>query len=154
MASGDTIFMRLTFLLLLAFCSLASLSCGDGTRTADVPANPINSAPAQTPLPKATIDELASGRELYAKNCANCHKENGTGGEVEIEGKKLKPDNLTDAKRKGLSDDKILNVIMHGIEDDGMPAFKGKLSEGEMRDILKFVRVELQEMPAEPSPKS
>ena len=66
----------------------------------------------------------------------------------------MKPDNLTDAKRKGLSDDKILNVIMHGIEDDGMPAFKGKLSEGEMRDILKFVRVELQEMPAEPSPKS
>jgi hypothetical protein len=27
-------------------------------------------------------------------------------------------------------------------------AFKGKLSEGEMRDVVKFIRVELQKMPA------
>ena len=139
--------IRFTIIFLFSVFSIGVIACGEANKTANVAVNPINSAPAQTPLPKATIDELASGRDLYAKNCANCHKENGTGGEVEIEGKKLKPDNLTDAKRKALSDDKILSVIMNGIEDEGMPAYKGKLSEGEMRDILKFVRVELQKMP-------
>ena len=95
----------------------------------------------------------ASGRALYSTNCANCHKENGTGGQVEIDGRKMKPDNLTDARRKGLSDEKILNVIVNGIEDEGMPAYKGKLSEGEMRDIVKFIRIELQKMPAQVFPK-
>ena len=140
--------IRFIFILLFSILSVALLACGEANKTANAPVNPINSAPAQTPLPKASIDELASGRNLYATNCAKCHKENGTGGDVEIEGKKLKPDNLTDAKRKALSDDKILSVIMNGIEDEGMPAYKGKLSEGEMRDILKFVRVDLQKMPA------
>jgi mono/diheme cytochrome c family protein len=43
---------------------------------------------------------------------------------------------------------------MNGAEDDGMPAFKGKLSEGEMRDVVKFIRVELQKIPVPAAPKS
>jgi len=145
--------MRFTFLLLFSLFSVVLLSCSEGSNTANVPVNPINSAPAHTPLPKATIDELASGRNLYSSNCANCHKENGTGGEVEIDGRKMDPDNLTTSKIKGFSDDKILGYIMNGIVDEGMPAYKGKLSEGEMRDIVKFIRVELQKMPVQLSPK-
>ncbi|HUR99456.1 MAG TPA: cytochrome c [Pyrinomonadaceae bacterium] len=145
--------IRFTFLLLLSLVSVAVLSCGEAIKPANAPVNPINSAPAQTPLPKATIDELASGRTLYASNCANCHKENGTGGEVEIEGRKMKPDDLTTARMKGFSDDKMIGVIVNGIKDEGMPAYKGKLSEGEMRDIVKFIRVELQKMPVPGPPK-
>ena len=87
-------------------------------------------------------------------NCANCHKEDGSGGEVTIEGRKLNPDDLTSAKIKGFTDEKTLRYIMNGIPDEGMPAFKDKLSEAEMRDVLKFVRVELQKMPAASAPKS
>jgi mono/diheme cytochrome c family protein len=64
-----------------------------------------------------------------------------------FEGKKLKPEDLTSAKIKGFSDEKIIGYIMKGVEDEGMPAFEGKLSEGEMRDVVKFVRVELQKKP-------
>ena len=140
--------------LILAVVSLATLSCADTNK----PANNSASTPAgsnvvsATPLPSATIDELASGRKVYEINCANCHKADGTGGPVEIEGKKLNPDNLTSDKIKGFSDEKIIGYIMNGVEDEGMPAFKGRLSEGEMRDVVKYVRTEIQKMPAA-SPK-
>jgi len=146
--------LRFGFTLLFTFAILIALACGDSNKPANVAVNSVNTSPPQTPLPKATIDELASGRKLFASNCANCHKENGTGGEVIIEGKKLNPDDLTSAKIKGFADDKILRYITNGIEDEGMPSFKDKLSEGEMRDVVKFIRVELQKMPAPPSAKT
>jgi mono/diheme cytochrome c family protein len=146
---------RIALVLIFAVSTFVFLSCASGSNNTNVAVNTINSAPAHTPLPSATIDELASGRTLFSTNCAKCHKENGTGGEVIIEGKKLKPDDLTSSEIKGFSDDKIVRYIMNGVEDEGMPAFKGKLSEGEMRDIVRFVRVELQKMPPSPSaPKS
>ena len=133
----------------LSFAAIFVTSCATETKPGNAVVNSVNtSGPAQTPLPSATVDELASGRKIYATSCSACHKENGTGGEVEIEGKKLKPDDLTSAKIKGFSDDKILGYIMNGVPDEGMPAFKGKLSEAEMRDVLKFVRTEIQKMPA------
>ena len=144
--------LRFGFALLFALATVIALSCG--SKPANMTVNSVNTSPPQTPLPAATIDELASGRKLYSSNCANCHKENGTGGEVIIEGKKLNPDNLTSAKIKGFSDDKILRFIVNGIEDEGMPPFKKKLSEGEMRDVVKFIRVELQKMPAPASAKT
>jgi len=137
--------------VVFSICVLLFIACSDtatnvANNAANVPRS--NNATAPSPLPSATIDELASGRKIYATSCANCHKENGTGGEVTIEGTKLNPEDLTSAKIKGFPDDKMLRIIMNGLEDDGMPAFKGKLSEGDMRDVVKFIRVELQKMPA------
>jgi mono/diheme cytochrome c family protein len=145
-----------TFVLIFTLATCLLFACANGTNNSvNVAVNTVNPAPSYTPLPTGTIDALASGRTLYSTNCANCHKENGTGGEVVIEGKKLKPDNLTSAEIKGFSDDKIIRYVMNGVEDEGMPAFKGKLSEGEMRDIVHFIRIELQKMPPpSPGPKA
>ena len=143
-------------LLTVLICAILAIGCsGTSTNVASNNGNATRSGntPATTPLPSATIDELASGRKVYQASCANCHKENGTGGEVTIEGTTLKPEDLTSAKIKGFPDEKITRIIMNGIEDDGMPAFKGKLSEAEMRDVVKFIRVELQKMPAPAGPK-
>ena len=142
-----------TLVMSLLFAAIFITSCASETKPGNAVVNSVNtSGPSVSPLPSATVDELASGRKIYAQTCANCHQDDGTGGEVEIEGKKLKPDDLTSAKIKGFSDDKILGYIMNGVPDEGMPAFKGKLSEAEMRDVVKFVRTEIQGMPAE-SPK-
>lgn len=131
------------------FAILTTFSCGGDTAINTTVTNSINtSAPAATPIPAATIDELASGRKIYQTSCQNCHQEDGTGGPVEIEGKKIDPDDLTSAKIKSFSDEKILGYIMNGVPDEGMPAFKGQLSEGEMRDVVRFIRTEIQGMPA------
>jgi mono/diheme cytochrome c family protein len=149
--------IRVLITVVFSLCAFFALACSEPTTNVAINNANISrasNAPIATPLPSATIDELASGRKVYAASCANCHKENGTGGEVTIEGKTIDPEDLTSAKVKKFDDDKMIRIIMNGAEDDGMPAFKGKLSEGEMRDVVKFIRVELQKVPAAPSPKS
>lgn len=139
--------MKYFSILFLISTLLVNFGCSN-EKTPNVAVNSTNAAPVQPPLPAASIDELASGRNVYKQNCAACHKEDGTGGETIFEGKKMNAENLTSAKIKGFSDEKIIGYIQKGVEDEGMPAFEGKLSEGEMRDVVKFIRVELQKMPA------
>lgn len=142
---------RSCFSILSCLAVLATLSCGGAAdnKPLNGTANSVNrSGAAHTPLPAATIDELGSGRKVYEANCVICHKDDGTGGEVTIEGRKLNPDDLTSDKIKSFSDEKIIGYVKNGVVDEGMPAFKDKLSEGEMRDVVKFIRVELQKMPA------
>ena len=110
----------------------------------------------QTPVPTATaaatpVDELAGGRELYKQNCAICHKEDGTGGKMTIEGKTINPDDLTSDKIKKFTDEKISGYIMNGVVDEGMPAFKDKLSEAQIRDVVHYVRRGIQKVEALPS---
>ncbi len=120
-------------------------ACSENTTRNSVAVNNAVSTPAAS-RPTATIDELASGRKVFDQNCAVCHKDNGTGGEVEIEGKKLDPDDLTSDKIKKFSDEKILGYIMNGVIDEGMPAFKDKLSEAEMRDVVRYIRTQFHKM--------
>ena len=145
--------MKSFIIIVVALFAAFAIACsGDKPANVAVNVNRANvSTPATSPLPSATIDELASGRKIYSVSCQNCHRENGKGGPTEIEGKKIEPDDLTSAKIKGFSDEKILGYIKNGVEEEGMPAFEGRLSEAEMRDVLKFVRVELQGMPADAS---
>ena len=96
----------------------------------------------ETPLPIATIDELASGKTVFEANCAACHKMDGKGGKVAVEDKNLDVEDLTSNKIKSFSDEKIIGYILKGVPDEGMPAFKDKLSEGEMRDVVLYVRKE------------
>ena len=105
--------------------------------------------PAASPQMEVTpmADQLATGRKLYTDNCAACHKEDGTGGKIEIEGKSISPDDLTAEKIRAFADDKITGYIYKGIEDEGMPAFKDKLSEAEIREVVRYVRAGIQKMP-------
>jgi mono/diheme cytochrome c family protein len=105
-----------------------------------------------TPSPTAAPDDLATGRDLYNKNCANCHKESGEGGPTVVDGRKMKPDNLIDDRRKKLSDDKYIKAMVNGIEDEGMPSFKDKMSEAEMREVVRYIRVGLQKQESPISP--
>lgn len=126
-----------TILFAVVF-AVVMISCGS-----DQPAGNMtnaNSSPKTPPVPAATIDELASGKNVFETNCILCHKSDGTGGRVTIEGKNLNVEDLTTAKIIGFSDEKLIGYIMNGVEDEGMPAFKGKLSEGEMRDVVKHIR--------------
>lgn len=105
-----------------------------------------NSAPPQaaaTPIPKASIDELAQGAKVYETNCVLCHKPDGSGGDVVIEGKKLDAANFLTEHMVNHDEAKLIKHIMEGDEEDGMPAFKDKLSEGELRAVVRHIR-ELQ----------
>lgn len=99
----------------------------------------INSA-----QPTATANELAAAQSIYKENCARCHKDDGSGGKIDIEGTIINADNLTTEKMKNMDDAKYIKYIENGIPDEGMPAFKNKLSDQQIKDVVKYIRTEFQ----------
>jgi mono/diheme cytochrome c family protein len=87
-------------------------------------------------------DEMASIKKIYAEKCVLCHKDNGEGGQVDIEGDKFKVPSFKDEKVKALDDKKYTRVIEEG--DDKMPAFKKKLTPEEIAGLIKFIRRDFQ----------
>ncbi len=106
-----------------------------------VPANAGNTAQGSNQSTPA-IDELASAKKIFAEKCVLCHKENGEGGPVDIEGDKFKVPSYKDEKVKAADDKKYTRVIEEG--DDKMPSFKKKLKPEEIADLVKMIRKEFQ----------
>lgn len=129
--------------LILATISIFIIACTQTETTNTVTEN-TNKAENTVSEATPTPDELADGRKHYKEQCASCHKENGTGGEVVIEGKTLDADNLTTDKMKKMPDEKYIKYMVNGIPDEGMPSFKDVLSDDEMKEVVKYIREELQ----------
>jgi mono/diheme cytochrome c family protein len=131
------------FVLVSTIAVASACSTEQPQQNANTPANqPLAQAEPIAQQPDVATEQ-ASGKELYALNCMICHKDTGKGGPVTIDGKKLRPDDLTVKKFRDMTDEKILAYIRDGVVDEGMPAFKDKLSDDEMVAVVKYVR-ELQ----------
>ncbi len=131
--------------LILLTAAFFAFACGQ-TRMTEVNIKNANNAVvvANTDSPPPAIDELAAARRHYSEMCIKCHKEGGLGGISEVDGKKIKAPNFTSERM--IKDDGAdwLEAIQNGIPDDGMPAYKDKLSEPEMKDLIKLIRKDFQ----------
>ena len=138
-------FLILTIISLLIFaCTNEPSGNSSNANTANFTANsPKNDLSDASPAP-TLLNEVASGGKIYKEECARCHKDSGAGGEVVIEGKKLKPDSLISEHAKKDSDEEIIEHIAEGIPDEGMPSFKDELSEAQIKEVVKYIRAELQ----------
>ena len=131
--------MKWITLALCAALAMILVACGEASKTTNSPAP----SAAQTPAaPTSTPDELAAARTNYQKTCVACHGETGEGGPVTVEGKKLKVPSFKAPHALKDSDKEFTEQIHEG--GDGMPAFKDKLSEQEIADLVKFIRKEFQ----------
>ncbi|MFL6374349.1 MAG: c-type cytochrome [Pyrinomonadaceae bacterium] len=127
--------------------ALAVIACGSATGTnAANTSNTAQTSASATPTPAAggASDELAASRTLYKDNCAKCHQDSGKGGKLTVDGKSINAHDLTSDKMKKRDDDKLFDDISEGSPDDGMPAFKGKLTDAQINDIIKYIRAGLQ----------
>lgn len=133
-------------LLLTAF-GLFIFACTETDTTKTSPVNDANKLTDTTPKPQptATIDEMVSAKKIFLNQCARCHKDDGTGGKTVIEGTTINAENLTTDKMKKMSDEKYIDYIKNGIADEGMPAFKDRLSDDEIKSVIRFIRTEFQE---------
>jgi mono/diheme cytochrome c family protein len=140
-------------LLCVAFGLLSA--CGQSPNTNTPPSSNAATPAASSNTAVPSADPMAEGRKIYMAKCAACHKESGKGGKMEIEGKSIKPEDLTAEKIKAFPDDKLYKTVFSGIEDEGMPAFEDDLTEAEIREVVRYVRAEIQKMPlAEPTQRA
>jgi mono/diheme cytochrome c family protein len=128
---------------ILILAVLAFLYACDQNKNANLTVSNVENKTPVNAQPAATTDDLATGRELYKTNCAKCHRENGTGGKITVESKMINPENLTADKFKNRPDEKLIEYITDG-NDEGMPAFKDKLKPDEIKEVVKFIRHDLQ----------
>jgi mono/diheme cytochrome c family protein len=87
-----------------------------------------------------TLTDGLNGHELYAENCMICHRKTATGGAATIQGKKIKPADLTKDRLRTWPDDKWLRDVEAGDPDEGMPAFRDKLSPEQIIAIVNYIR--------------
>jgi len=120
--------------LVVSACTETAPSANTNTsRTAASPA-----APAAT----ATPDPLAGAQANFTKNCEPCHGPNGEGGLVKVENKQIKVPSLKSDHAIKHTDDQIAKMITNG--EEAMPAFKDKMTQAEIADMVKFVRAHFQ----------
>ncbi len=100
--------------------------------------------------PTAGIDQLASAKRVYKENCAECHRDDGTGGPIGIDGRTIRVPDFTSDQAKRLPDKAYLRYIRNGDGEEGMPAFKDRLSNKEMVGLVKLIRSEFQDDEASP----
>lgn len=136
--------------LIITALALFAFACGQNaanTNTASVNKNatsatnnaaPSNSNAAATPA----SDELASSKKIFSEKCVKCHKENGEGGETDVDGKKIRVPNFKAEKVAARDDKAYTRVIEEG--DDDMPAFKKDLKPEEIAGLIKLIRKDFQ----------
>ncbi len=128
-------------LILLALtCVALALVVTACTETA-TPTNtsiPRTAAASPTPTAAASVDEFASARANFAKNCEACHGPNGDGGVVKMDNKQIKVPSLHAEHAIKHTDAEMIDYITNGHE--AMPAFKDKLRPEEVTELVRFVR--------------
>jgi mono/diheme cytochrome c family protein len=141
-------FAKLSFVI--AAIALFALACGETTTTSNQNANGTRPSPATNANSTANAantsatptDELAGARTTYSQICSACHGDTGDGGNVTIEGKKLKVPSLKQGHALNHTDEQLAKTITNG--DDGMPAFKDRLKPEQITAMVRFVRREFQ----------
>ena len=130
---------------LVMFISVFIFACNEAETNTNVKNTNTNENSAENTIENNNTETAQiSGEKLYKMNCAQCHQDDGSGGKVEIEGKTLSVDDLTTEKMKKEPDAEYIEYMVKGIPDEGMPSFKDVLSDEEMKEIVKFIREDLQ----------
>ena len=97
-------------------------------------------AKIKNPVPPSAAS-IASGQQLYQKQCAGCHGDTGRGDGAMGEELNPKPSNLADADWKhGSTDGEIFTVIRDGVKSTGMKPFGRKMTTHQLWDVVNYVR--------------
>jgi len=88
----------------------------------------------------ADATSIAAGKQIYEKNCANCHGKTGAGDGAMGAELNPKPSNLSDNEWKhGSTDGEIFAVIKEGVKGTGMKSFNSKLTTHQIWDVINYV---------------
>jgi mono/diheme cytochrome c family protein len=130
--------MKLILLALTCVALALVVTACTETATPTNTAAPRTATASPTPTAAASVDEFASARANFAKNCEACHGPNGDGGVVKVDNKQIKVPSLHAEHAIKHTDAEMIDFITNGHE--AMPAFKDKLRPEEITELVRFVR--------------
>jgi mono/diheme cytochrome c family protein len=142
---------RFKLSLIALAIALFALACATNTNTttatntnraANINAATSNAATANANAPAASNDALAAARTTYNNACIKCHKDNGEGGTVDIDGDKLRVPSFKGGHALKHPDADYVKQITNGGE--GMPKFKDRLTPEQINGLVNFIRTEFQ----------
>lgn len=84
--------------------------------------------------------DLARGKAIYARQCQSCHGVSGDGDGPEAHSLTVPPANFHRFRSFLKSDEELLRTIEHGVVFSPMHSWRGQLTDGEMQDVLAYVR--------------
>lgn len=124
--------------LVLLFSLTVSFSAGCNPQSTST-----NNGAKPTPSASASPDALAEARAIYAKDCQECHGVDGKGGRVKLDdGSRLRVPSFREGHALRHPNSEFVKQIMQG--GDGMPAYKDKLSQAQVDQLISYIRSEFQ----------
>ena len=85
--------------------------------------------------------DLARGKATYERHCQNCHGSGGRGDGPAAASLKIQPADFHRFRSFLKSDEELLRTIEHGVVFSPMHSWRGQLTDGEMQDVLVYVRL-------------
>ncbi|HKT34188.1 MAG TPA: cytochrome c [Nitrospira sp.] len=85
--------------------------------------------------------DLSRGKAVYERHCLTCHGPAGWGDGPTAESLKVRPADFHRFRSSLKSDDELLRTIEHGIVFSPMHSWRGQLTDGEMQDVLAYIRL-------------
>ncbi|MDH5741205.1 MAG: cytochrome c [Nitrospira sp.] len=85
--------------------------------------------------------DMARGKAVYERHCRNCHGPTGRGDGPGAVSLKVPPANFQRFQSFLKSDEELLRTIEHGVVFSPMHAWRGQLTDGEMQDVVAYIRL-------------
>ena len=108
----------------------------------------LRAAPFPIPDSPFPLQDTTKGKAVYVKWCAGCHGDGGAGDGPAAAHMLPRPRNFTGALYKIRTtasgqlptDADLMRAIDDGLPGSAMPAWKGRLSDAERRDVAAYIK--------------
>jgi mono/diheme cytochrome c family protein len=101
-------------------------------------AEPPDGAARAGPKPEPGKAERGAARALFARRCAGCHDDDGTGSGMRQQASQI-PDFTSERWQARRDDAQMVASILEG-KGAKMPAFRGRLSEDQAKELVSLIR--------------
>lgn len=85
--------------------------------------------------------DMSRGKAVYERHCVSCHGPGGWGDGPSAVLLRIPPANFHRFSSFLKSDEELLRTIEHGVVYSPMHAWRGQLTDGEMQDVVAYIRL-------------
>ena len=113
-------------------------------RTRSFWVTPLLMATLMIPLELAALEyppDITRGKAVYEHHCQSCHGAGGWGDGPAGESLTVKPADFHRFRSFLKSDDELVRTVEHGVVFSPMHSWRGQLTDGEMQDVVAYIRL-------------